>query len=1487
MDPEASNPNAEIHVVGIGASAGGLEAIENLFSTLPHDTGAAFVVVQHLSPNFESHMEELLARKTEMKVCRVENEMAVEPNTVYLIPPNKQMVISHARLLITERDAEEVPNLPIDNFLRSLADDCGGRSVGVILSGTGSDGSRGIQAIAKAGGLVLCQDENSAKFDGMPLRAQETGAVHFVLPPEKISGFLETYIKQTLSPEELAKGELLSKANSPLDQIFSLLKRTYSIDFSFYKIATIERRIDRRIELLRIASIEEYVDLLADDASELNALHHDLLIGVTQFFRDEAAFEELTKVAIPNIVERKQELNEAIRIWVSACSTGEEAYSIAIAFCEFLKQNKIALQVRIFATDANKRSLAIASAGIYPEEALTEIPEEQREKYFENIEAGYLVCSEIREMIVFAPHDVISDAHFTKLDLVTCRNMLIYFQPPLQKKVISLFHFALRTGGYLFLGPSETPGDLMDEFESESKKWRIYRKRRDVRLPSSIKLLAGGAKQLKTIGRTRVTDRYTPESQMLSTYDRLLNSYMPPSFLVDEEGNLLHSFGGSERYLVFRGGRVSAKLIDIIHEDLRTTVSRAMQHASIEMKIVKYTGISVKTSFGIENLRLVVNPICDPQTYVVQTLITFEPHDPITTKASDDHGELVDVNRLSQDHIDRLEAQLRYSKENLQAAVEELETTNEELESTNEELIASNEEMHSTNEELQSVNEELYSVNAEYQRKIAELIEANDDMDNLYRSTEVGVIFLDEEQKIRRFTPKIGETFHLIPQDIGRPIEIFAHNLIDIDVQSEIEKVIETNESNTRQLRDRQGNFWLLKITPYRTQLERDGVVLTLINTNSVTHAAIELERYREIVEASLSAIIRTEADGTISHWNSGAERVFGYSSEEAIGQSVKMLSPPELADQHAEVFEKLDGGESVHDLQTEWVAKDDSRRFVILNIASLKDADGQIIGSSAVCHDLTQNVELTARSRVFERAFESSLTAMVISDPRLEGNPIVYANPGFERLTGYSSQEVVGRNCRFLQGDETNPATINKIRESIQKGVACHVKILNYRKSGEKFWNELVVTPVKAESGEVTHFVGVQFDMTAQQRYEDRLSRERDVAEAANAAKSIFVANMSHEIRTPLTTVVGMTELLLDQEVEKSKHDILQLIHQSGRHLVNLVNDILDISKIEAGKLESHVMTVSPVDILNDVAGTMRYRANEKGLKFEFLYEGLLPETMRTDPIRLRQILFNLIGNAIKFTEEGSVTVSALLIDRDKDPCLKILVEDTGIGFDNSQVEKLFGQFSQLDETPTREKGGTGLGLFISRRLVEHLGGELTANGKRGVGSKFTLVIPTGDLSNAVFIDPREISSEPAEEQAGDDSLPFDAKILVVEDTPGIQLLVRRMLEKCGARVSVVSNGTQALGLLGAADVDAVEPASEGFDLIVLDMHMPGISGYETARQLRESGLSIPIVALTASALQGDREQCLAAGCDDYLTKPIDRDALITSVSELLKGSN
>ncbi len=847
-------------VVGIGASAGGLESLEQLFSEMPCDLGMAFVLIQHLSPDFKSLMDELLARYTDLPIHRAEEGMTVESNSIYLIPPKKEMIIADGRLLLTDKDPKQPLNMPIDRFFRSLAQDVGDRAIGIILSGTGSDGSRGICDIHNAGGLVICETKETAKFDGMPQAALETGIVDQVMPPKSVPAALVNY------KFRIPFGDSVHANDDPppgaIDAVFKSLNDFCGIDFSHYKPNTVGRRIQRRLSMVGARTMEQYAEKLKSDNDELNALYKDLLIGVTRFFRDRDAYEQLESTVIPELVRTAAEEDE-VRIWVAGCATGEEAYSLAMAIHEQLEQANQAINVKIFATDVHRASLEFAGAGIYGEDALADVAPKRLERYFDKKSDGYHVVPDLRQMIVFAAHNVICDAPFTKLDLISCRNLLIYFQLAAQRKALSLFHFGLKTGGWLFLGPSENPGELIDELEVIDTHWKLYRKKRHIRLPHDIPLPTSQGHQPQYLPVAQTQTRALPDANLVGAYDAILDRYMPPALLINERKELLHAFGGAECYLRMTPGRPTGDVLELLIRELRTAVTGAVQRVLRDRAPVSYTGIRVESKDKQLELRISVEPVDNTRSRLAQLLILLEPigQAPPTTTRTTKKVNADDIQQMSEDRIDTLEGELRYSKENLQATIEELETSNEEMQATNEELVASNEELQSTNEELQSVNEELYTVNAEYQKKIAELSELTSDMENLLESTEVGTIFLDRDLNIRKFTPQIGQEFHLLPQDIGRPINSFAHNILYSKLIDNLQEVVTTECSIEREVQDRQGKWLYLRILPYRTRNRSvDGVVLTLIDISPVKNAQrllAEAVRRRDEFLAMLSHELR------------------------------------------------------------------------------------------------------------------------------------------------------------------------------------------------------------------------------------------------------------------------------------------------------------------------------------------------------------------------------------------------------------------------------------------------------------------------------------------------------------------------------------------------------------------------------------------------------------------------------------------------------
>lgn len=869
---------SDFYVVGVGASAGGLEALERMFDAMPADTGMAFVIVQHLSPDFKSLMDELLSRHTRMAIHRVEDGIVVEPNSLYLIPPRQEMIIADGKLLLKEKENTNSLSLPIDHFFRSLAQDKGRSSIGVILSGTGSDGSRGLKDIHEVGGLVISQSIENAKFDGMPRSAIDTGFVDVVVPANEIPDVLGRYSVHPI-PSQLAK---VPVGESDIEHIFRLLQERHRIDFSHYKPTTIGRRIERRIQLNHYGNLDEYVKLLEDTPDEVDQLYKDLLIGVTRFFRDSRAFEFLQQEILPQLLA-SQDTNEEFRVWVAACATGEEAYSLAILIDECMKELGRSASVKIFATDIHQASLDFAHQGLYPEASMAEMDEFRRDKYFVRTDAGYRVVPAIRRMIVFAPHNLVRDAPFTRLHLVTCRNLLIYLKPQAQKKVLTLFHFGLKAEGIVFLGASESPGELSDEFTTLDERLKFFRKRRNVRLSPDlqppISVQSDGWRAPVLAARSTSPGLMQSGRDLLTTYNELLAQYMPPAILVNESREVLHIFGGAGRYLEHHDGLMTTSLVEMAGADLKMAVLGALQRVAKSEKPVSYPRVRLKTADGEEIVRLDVSPVrsrgVSPR-YLIAFEVLKQPQIPDTPIES------LKLDNVSKDHLHELERELRFAREHLQTTIEELETSNEELQATNEELVASNEELQSTNEELHSVNEELYTVNAEYQNKISELTELTNDMDNLLLSTDVHTLFLDEKMCIRRFTPRIADVFNLVPHDIGRRIGAFSHSITCDELTSTVRDVLSTGQPHEERVQDGKGRHFLMRVLPYRASDCIGGVVLTLIDISSLVIAQKtvhdEQERFKRAVAANRDGTWDwTNVDTDEMWWSDNCYTLLGY----------------------------------------------------------------------------------------------------------------------------------------------------------------------------------------------------------------------------------------------------------------------------------------------------------------------------------------------------------------------------------------------------------------------------------------------------------------------------------------------------------------------------------------------------------------------------------------------------------------------------------
>ena len=933
-------------IVGIGASAGGLAACEMFFANMPENTenGMAFVVVQHLDPAHKSILAELVQRYTKMRVYEVEDGMEVEPNSTYIIPPNKDLALLHGRLHLMEPAAPRGLRLPIDFFFRSLAADRGEQSICIVLSGTGTDGTLGMSAVKEVGGMAMVQEPSTAGYDGMPRSAIATRLADYVLPPNQMPAQLISYAKlafwkkarlETLQPPDVGNW---------IQHILILLRSHNGHDFSFYKQSTIQRRVERRMAVNQVERIDQYVQFLRQNPSEIDVLFHELLIGVTGFFRDPEAFEALNENAIQCLFQDKNN-DEAIRAWVPGCSTGEEAYSIAMLMQEQLERSQAQRSIQIFATDIDHQAIEKARTGVYPASIVADVSPERLGRFFEPEQDFYRIKKFVRDLVVFAEQDVIKDPPFSRIDLVSCRNLLIYMGPELQKKVLSLFYYGLRQGGYLFLGPSESIGELTNLYEPVERKWKLYQSK-----PGGTPPEIDGVPAVQLafrpgiMGGRELQKPKKPNIREL-TEKSLLTQYAPASVLVDDRGEILYVYGRTGKYLELPPGEATNNLLRSVREGLRLELTTAFRLVTTQNEPVRYNGLRVKTYDGYHIVNLIVHPVeqhnDDPRMFLVvfEDAVVEPPGEASPGRPVEDMPTENDL------HIASLERELHSKEEYLQTTIEELETTNEELQSTNEELQSTNEELETSKEELQSVNEELVTVNTELQQKIESLSRVNNDMINLLAGTGIGTIFVNHSLLIQRFTPAAARIINLIPTDVGRPLNHIVSNLVNYDQDRLVEDtraVLEDLKARECEVQAKNGAWYLMRVLPYRTQENViEGAVITFVEITETRRTQARLveseSRFaKAFFDAPVALTIVSEDEGRFIEVNDHFATLFGYSREELIGHTSVELGLFPSAEERARVSSGITNGGVLRNEEVRLFTKSGDGLYALISVVPM-----------------------------------------------------------------------------------------------------------------------------------------------------------------------------------------------------------------------------------------------------------------------------------------------------------------------------------------------------------------------------------------------------------------------------------------------------------------------------------------------------------------------------------------------------------------------
>ncbi len=1349
----------DFRIIGIGTSAGGLEALKTFFDNVPTDFKHSLVIVQHLSDDYQSLMSELLAKNTAMPIYEVEDNMEVEPASVYLIPSKKNMTLKGGRIHLTDKPRGRGVNLPIDIFFISMAHELAEKAVGIILTGTGSDGSNGVRTIKEFGGMVMVQDPETAKFNGMPKAAIDTGLADYILPIESMPSELNIFFDQYEQVGNYLNEGAIYSSEDALIKILEHLKSVTNFDFMDYKRPTLVRRISRRMSVTKCPTLNDYLEVLYNKPEEVQVLVKGFLIGVTKFFRDTEAFELLENKFLPELIDRKHKQGGGLKLWSVGTSTGEEAYSVAILIHEYLEKKKIKMEVKIFATDIDRESLDVASRGLYSASIASDIRVDRLERYFIRKGDHFQVSQEIRRMVIFSYHNSLTDPPFNKTDMISCRNMLIYLQPQLQHRLLSVFQYSLNLNGILFLGPSESIGDMKNLFDELDRRWKFYRNT-DIsrslgvdspRVSTMVRQMGGTSSGRSTVSRKALVNHRLAD--ILN--ETLSHEFDAVSVYIDEHFDIIHAFGNLNKYISLPSHGFSVNILKMVNDSLSVPLNNIVRKASKVKDTVTYRGVKVQSHEGVRRVSITVRPFTldkvDTKPFYLIVLVEESLDQSIDVK---DIAYKEDPSSGAE--IEELQKELKETKESLQITIEELETSNEELQATNEELLAANEELQSTNEELQSVNEELHTVNAEHQQKIQEMERLNADMDNLLKSTEMGTIFLDKNLKIRWFTPAIKDQFNLLSSDVGRPISHFTSHITNDNLIANTEYVLRTGKPTEVELNSDIGKSYLRRIVPYIDGYQMiSGVVITFVDITNIKSIQQELEfsteKFKTLVDFAPIGILTSGNDGKIKSVNKNIIDLIGYSEEQLLEMNIKDLVRKEdasfftktrgarankaKASPEAELIGlDLDGKETPVFVREKRLDFGDEKLWMTIFMDGTEQVQAKTalekVNASLEAAVSERTAELTAKEMALENVLESTMAGYWEWEVG-EGKGFISAS--LERVLGYTEDELpTGEKLwKSILDPEDYEDFVKAFSDYLDGKVEGYFEKLSKfkTKAGESVW---VLTKGKAidwEGKKVTKMIGSQINVSQLKEAERQLHKTNEqlglsLAEVKrkNTELEQFAYVATHDLRTPLINLSHLFSLLDSDQIDGRNQKVVEKMKLSISQMTETLHDLIDILAINSNKSrrfkkiefqEAYDHLVNGIDVMIRNVGAE--------LSTDFKVKDITYITSH-----INSIFQNLVTNAIQFR------------DPSRDPEIKIrtyklgeyiciAVSDNGLGIDlTKDKSKLFGMFKQLHEG----KGGKGLGLYILKSQVEMMGGKIEVKSELGAGSTFTVMLR--DQSNA-----------------------------------------------------------------------------------------------------------------------------------------------------------